>query len=482
MSNFLDQEIAAITEAGGTDQAALQAALDPYSDAWSQKRALAVPALTELSRLSASTSTLPFQGYAGFLIISDSTGREPSETTAWPYLTAQALAAKYQSSAVIAHIWDSTAQQYGPRVNLSPTLTERHLVMRTADGTARTRTTLNSLIAAFTDLDLIVDMAADTWTPAATTSIMGQWGSSGTYGHRLQLLSTGGIRYMWSADGTVQNTANSTAVLGLAPGQRRMIRVTHDVDNGAVGNTVTFYHKAPEDTAWTQLGTPVTAAGVTTINRPSARDFELGGVGGGSTSTANVPGKYFRAIYRTGIDGGFANPQPIETWVGNEDKTTSEGAPTIYVFIGAQAGAGIAPLNTATSGFLDATRFPKMVPSFTGPLTVLLNTGHNEQTDGAAWGGSLDTWLAAMKARLPFASFAVITQNPRTDTIATRHRQRIGASIGWATRNGLSLIDTYSAYLRDARGVAALLQVDGYHPNADGAEVEVVPVAGYFSL
>lgn len=38
MSNFLDQEIAEITAAGGTDQAALQAALDPYSNRWAADR------------------------------------------------------------------------------------------------------------------------------------------------------------------------------------------------------------------------------------------------------------------------------------------------------------------------------------------------------------------------------------------------------------------------------------------------------------
>ncbi len=361
---------------------------------------------------------------------SDSTGREPSVIEGFPYIFAQRCAqvdVDYPDYAqvppVVVQAWDPTNQVYGGKVNLNPAAEERHLLMLAGDGTARTRSLNNSEIGAFTDLDLIVDVALDTYTPAATTTVIAQWGSAGTLGHRLRITSGGNLSYQRSSDGTTQSASIvSTAALVLAGGTRRMLRVADDVDNGAGGNTVTFYHKAPSDDAWTQLGAPVVTTGTTSIFRPAARAFEVGGQGASTV----YPGKYYGVEYRSGINGGFVSPQPIECWRGNEDKTVTGGEPTLYIFIGAQGGAGLNPTaGTATSGMLEVARWPKMVPLVDCMCTYVLNTGHNEIDNGPVWTALLDTWLAAERARLPHATVWVMTQSPRLNAQAPTHSRRM---------------------------------------------------------
>lgn len=443
------------------------------ADAWANDRSVDVPASSLISKLNSYGTDPAQQCGTHILIISDSTGIEPSTTEGWPYLFAQRVATKNPDAAVMVRFWDVTNQRYGYWANLNSGNTQRYIDIDTG-----TRTLTNSEIGSFTDLDITVDMDPDTsWTPGTTRSIIAQYGSSGSYGHRFQLTSAGGFRFAYSTDGTTSVNRDSTAGHGLTTG-RYQVRVTVDVDNGAAGHDVKFYKKPTNSDTWTQVGATVTGAGTISIYRPAARPFELGG----NSTTATVPGKYYEALYRNGIDGPVINPQGIENWINNEDIAPVVGAPTIYISIGAQGGAGITPSDTATSGFLNATRLAKMVPPIVSPTTVILNTGHNEIVDGPAWATSLDSWLTAMKAALPFAHYAVITQNPRADTITTRHRKRMGDLVGWAAKNGIPAIDTYSAYLKSTAGLGTLLQGDDLHPTADGALVQVSPVINWARL
>lgn len=440
---------------------------------WAYGRAIDNTAVVRAMALGDGAAAA-YTGSQAILIMSDSTGVEPDASHNWPWLMAGELVRKHPDMAIIQHVWDANAQDYGPAINRSGN-DPRHLVMAASDGTARTRSLDNALVGAFADLDLAVDIALDDWTPGTSTSIAGQWGSSGTYGHRLQLLSTGGLRYQWTTDGTTQVTANSTATLGFADGSRHEVRVTHDVDNGSGGNTVTFWHRAPGEAAWTQLGNTVVTTGTTSIYRPAARMFEIGG----TQSTTVLPGKYYGVVYRNGIGGPIVSPQPIDVWLNNEDKTPIAGAPTLHVYCACQSGAGINPANPTTSGFLQAARLPMMVPPLVMPMSVILNTGHNEVDNGAAYAATLDSWLAALKPRLPVADFFAITQNPVTTVMAERSRKRLGILVGWARRNGVGIIDTYTAWLQSGTALDALLQADGLHPTSAGAAVSAAVVAGF---
>lgn len=114
------------------------------------------------------------------------------------------------------------------------------------------------------DIDLRVKVALDDWTPSNTATLMAKTAAGvGNAGWKLYITSAGNVAYRWSVDGTSTSSATSTATTGLADGAVKWIRVTHDLDNGAIAGTVTFY-TSDNGSSWTQLGSAVTVTVVAT--------------------------------------------------------------------------------------------------------------------------------------------------------------------------------------------------------------------------
>lgn len=118
------------------------------------------------------------------------------------------------------------------------------------------------------------------------------------------------LRLYWSSAGTVATllSATSTAAVNFAGG-RKAVRATLDVNNGAGGNTVTFYTADTISGSWTMLGSAVVAAGTTSIFSSSA-NLHVGAIvnsSGGVTSftSAVIPfqGRCYRAQVYNGIGG-----------------------------------------------------------------------------------------------------------------------------------------------------------------------------------
>jgi len=138
---------------------------------------------------------------------------------------------------------------------------------------------------------------------------------------RLQLLSNEGsyrlVRFIWSTDGTAATlvTVKSTAPVPYTASGRVAVRVTLDVDNGAAGNTVTFYTADTIDGPWTQLGDAVVTAGVTSIFDSTAV-LDIGDGAAGVVDTS-PPIKVWRFELRNGIAGAaVANPNFTTQTVG----------------------------------------------------------------------------------------------------------------------------------------------------------------------
>lgn len=119
------------------------------------------------------------------------------------------------------------------------------------------------------DIDIRFDATLDNWFAAGgfggTAELCGKGEFSA--GNRAWILMVRDdlLRFEWSADGTTTIQIDSTAK-PLVPLSRRLaVRVTLDVDNGAGGNTVTFYTSDSIGGTWTQLGDPVVTAGTTSI-------------------------------------------------------------------------------------------------------------------------------------------------------------------------------------------------------------------------
>lgn len=417
---------------------------------------------------SAIVGTAPkYVDSTAIIILSDSTGIQPSSTTAWPYLLAQAYAAAFPSAAVVVRVWNDATQDYDAATNITAN-TERYVRIAANDGTARTRSTEQAAVSAFSNLDLRVDVAPDDWTPASTAGLVGRWGGAGAKSHRLKLRTDGKLELEVTTDGSTSITATSTVATGFTDGVRKKVRVTRLDSSGAVN----FYTADPGTTAWTQLGTQVsaTSGALATVTR----DYELGGTG----SQFMVPGNYFGVQYRADIDNGkIVNPQPIESWWNSENVSPMQGAPTIYFYVGAKGGADAAYLT-------DATRGPKLVPPHYIPAIGLVNNGHNESTSItiASFFTAMDGFKTLLNSRCNGATMAVMTQNPRTDGVEESHRRHMNWLRGWALRNAAPLIDVYGAFLADTTAIADNLQGDGLHPDASGAVLWANTVANRMIL
>jgi hypothetical protein len=179
------------------------------------------------------------------------------------------------------------------------------------------------------DLDVAVD--AETLDLTATTGGSLNWTTGGfdlcskfdntDAARSWSFIVVGGkLQLHWFTAGTVASAklAESTVTIP-APGVgRRALRATLDVDNGAAGWTVTFYTAATISGTWTQLGAPVTQAGVTSIFDGTG----LTRVGSNPVTTTYTHGHtgpcvFYKAEIKAGIAGALrASPdftvQPLD--------------------------------------------------------------------------------------------------------------------------------------------------------------------------
>jgi len=158
------------------------------------------------------------------------------------------------------------------------------------------------------DIDLRADVALDDWQ-TDNAKLISKLG--GAYEFLLDRTS-GRLRLAWRDAANLLKIRNATAALPVADGERLQVRVTLDVDNGASGHTATFYYRTNttlplgDHTGWTQLGSPVTTSGTTTV-KADGTSLALGASpGGGSNFWA---GNYYQALLLNGIAGTpAANP------------------------------------------------------------------------------------------------------------------------------------------------------------------------------
>jgi len=157
-----------------------------------------------------------------------------------------------------------------------------------------------------TDIDVRIEVALDTMPSqdpatleATETELIGRWDTTG----QSWLFMTdyaGRPKLYWTPDGVALLIATATAQPSYSPGQRFALRVTLDVNNGASGNTVTFYTSDRVDGTWTQLGQPVTQSGTTSLNNPTS-DLSIGDVE--QVVGVNGSGRWYRVRVLDGIGG-----------------------------------------------------------------------------------------------------------------------------------------------------------------------------------
>lgn len=181
------------------------------------------------------------------------------------------------------------------------------------------------------DITVAVDVALDDWTPATVQTLRSKWSStSNQRSYDFQVATTGLPRLVWSPDGSAAAsiTATATAAPPVPASGRVLLMASLDVDNGAAGNTVTFYYRHdPTVATWIQLGSPVVTGGVTSIFAGTAPPA-VGARQGGTEQM--VSGTVYSSEVRSGLAGTSAFA-PAGTLVDRQVFTAQTVGATSFV-------------------------------------------------------------------------------------------------------------------------------------------------------
>jgi hypothetical protein len=218
------------------------------------------------------------------------------------------------------------------------------------------------------DIEIVVRVALDDWTPAAQSCLVGKLGGVGDRGYAFYVTPGGFLKFDWSTDGTTIPTATSTVALGGVNATTYWVKLTR-----STAGTVTSYwaiDQPTEPASWTQLGTPVASTAGSIFDSTSI--LTIGDRNGVDSSA----GKFYRTIIRNGINGvtvfdaDFARPfdttsftpaiggtvtlTRTTTGVDTNDPTVLSHTGTSYMYLpGAGAAANYASIPDAAN--LDIT-------------------------------------------------------------------------------------------------------------------------------
>lgn len=156
--------------------------------------------------------------------------------------------------------------------------------------------------------------------PTAIAGLVSKQASAAARSYRLTLDTNGTLVLYWSEDGSTSLSKTSTAAVANVT-TALWVRATLDVDNGASGNTVTFY-TSTDGTSWTPLGSAVVTAGVTSIY-DGTQAVEVGASFIGTQQLWD--GYVYRAQVYNGIAGSLVVDFNPNTWNSGNTWTSATG-------------------------------------------------------------------------------------------------------------------------------------------------------------
>jgi hypothetical protein len=381
---------------------------------------------------------------ANYGVCSDSTA------TPWVASLASIVAAAHPEATVVVQNFTLSPERMVKTVTQTGTAGDRYLALGTG-GAAVVLCNTTSARVVTGDLDVRACIEAPDWTPVGDLKIItGHDGVKSSFNFAVQ--DTGKLFIEWSTNNGPSNKgAFSTVATGFTDGTKHWVRATLDVDNGAGGRTTKFYTSSDGET-WTQLGSDVTVAEVTSIGSDWPAQMYLG-----TTSTIKAGAKYYSAEWRQGINGQILSP-PIDRWIRNyQDRVIVGGAPVLTIYNGSSPGYATADWTAA--------RCKIAFPVDTDGVIVALvhNDGSvlNSQAVFSEVKSRLDGVLANIRSASAGVPIVISTQNPQQSTAETRLKntllQHLNSAV--ATSESLPLLDVYTwmmeagftdSWLRDA--------------------------------
>ncbi len=304
--------------AAGTGSASLAVAAN---------KTMTLTAGTYIFSMGAGTGTATFSGTGG------ATGTLAASASARTSVVKTVTAGTFVVTASVATLVDlqveditgrtdqTTPSEYVSVGALDYRSTQDPLYLSLPGSAGHYASTPDSVAASVTgDIDIRVKAALTDWTPAAIQCLAIKDDAALQRSYEFYVNPVGTLGFVWFESGGASKTTASTAITGITDGQTSLVRVTLDVDNGAAGNTVTFY-KSSDGATWTQIGNAVVTAGVTNIKDTTAI-LELGSIASGAT--LNLNGKIFSAqIYNT-----IGGTTPVVDFNPQRDAITPTGTIT----------------------------------------------------------------------------------------------------------------------------------------------------------
>jgi hypothetical protein len=158
------------------------------------------------------------------------------------------------------------------------------------------------------DIDIRFDVQPDDW--GSPQMLVIRWASGGNLHYSFAIGQNREVWFWWSPTGLAAATvsAKTTVPVPFYDDQRVTIRVTLDVNNGASGNTTTFYYAdALEPEEWIPIGDPVVNSGTTSLFNATAPlyigDNQVSILPDSSSGISRLQGKAYGLQVRDGIDG-----------------------------------------------------------------------------------------------------------------------------------------------------------------------------------
>jgi hypothetical protein len=154
------------------------------------------------------------------------------------------------------------------------------------------------------DMDIIVWAQPNNWASGNGQALSGQWAATGNLQYLFFLSATGQLALAVTTDGTTVTEQVAYSTQTLSGSGNLWVRATLDVNNGAGGNTTTFY-TSPDGVTWTEFGNQVVVAGAISIFNSTG----IAEIGTSRTGTANpYAGFILQVLLYYGISTAGATP------------------------------------------------------------------------------------------------------------------------------------------------------------------------------
>ena len=412
------------------------------------------------------------------LLQGDSTGNDDNE---WFYQTMQWLASKYPKYSFLQRSWSDTHQNYSGLIKTIQTGDNGDAYI-TFNGISNNLSAPDTVANRITgDLDVIVKLSMNDWTPATVQVIASKFGLAGNRGWAILIgsgASAGKPSLWWSPDGSALLGGEGSALqcseaIPVLDGLPIWLRVTLDVDNGSGGHDIKYYIST-DGITWTQLGTTRVGVGITSIFPSTA----LLAIGMRDQNGGYWAGKAYKAIIKSGIDGkiiaspnaGMAHPVGATSMKDTEGNTwtisgvSGNGSPMVSILNCSKPGASLAYS-------ADVTRFGLQTPMT--PDLSFISYSHNEGAK-IVYQTEYEGLASQLLTKYPNTGIVCVTQSPQkspmsiTDVNAHTVRNRQVSLV--SAKNNYGLIDTFRAFI-ELGDYSSYILSDGVHPAQSGDDL-----------